>query len=372
MSSIHSQLGSIRKRRGVGVTELARKVGVSRQTIHAIEAGSFVPNTEVALKLARELGVSVEELFALTPDAEGRPAAVQARVLSAGRVAEGMPARLCRLSDGWACVPASAVPVFLPDADGVISRCGQAGGSAEIFPLSGEEPAGRRIVVAGCDPAMSLLAGIVERTSGVGVIPAPASSQMALQWMVEGSVQIAGSHLEDAATGEFNLPFLRRNYPGEDFAVVTYARWEEGLAVPAGNPKRISTVEHLASARVRIINREKGSGSRGLLDRLLKEAGIESEAVAGYRDEVRGHLAAAYAVYTGTADCCVATRSAAQAYGLGFFALRSERYDFVLRRGSLELPAVQAVLDSLQRADLRRKLEMLAGYDTSRTGTVLA
>lgn len=105
---------------------------------------------------------------------------------------------------------------------------------------------------------------------------------------------------------------------------------------------------------------------------LLREAGLPAARVRGYDKVAAGHLAAAYAVLAGGADCCLATRSAAQIFGLDFIPLRSERYDLVMRRQTLELPAVQALLDVLQRATLRRKLEMLAGYDTTETGAARA
>ena len=85
-----------------------------------------------------------------------------------------------------------------------------------------------------------------------------------------------------------------------------------------------------------------------------------------------GHLAAAYGVVSQEADVCLATRSAARAFGLGFIPLHSERYDLVMRRRTSDFPAVKAFLDVLQRATLRRKLEVLAGYDTSETGAVVA
>src|SRR5204862_3585145 len=131
-------------------------------------------------------------------------------------------------------------------------------------------------------------------------------------------------------------------------------------------------VEDLARKAVRIINREAGSGSRALLDRLLANAGIDRNEVQGYGREARGHLAAAYNVVSGDADVCLATRSAAQTFGLDFLPLHSERYDLVMRKRTADLAAVKAFLDVLQRATLRRKLEVLAGYDTSQTGTVLA
>src|SRR5262249_30098259 len=123
---------------------------------------------------------------------------------------------------------------------------------------------------------------------------------------------------------------------------------------------------------IAIMNREPGSGSRALVDGLINSAGLSAKSVHGYDTVAFGHLAAAHAVLAGQADCCIATRSAAQTFGLDFIPLRSEQYDFVLYRETLRLAAVQAMFDALQRASLRRKLETLAGYDTSQTGVVRA
>jgi molybdate-binding protein len=122
---------------------------------------------------------------------------------------------------------------------------------------------------------------------------------------------------------------------------------------------------------VRFINREAGSGSRALLDKLLREAGISASKVQGYDCVAFGHLPAAFHVLSGEADACIATRSAAQTFGLDFAPLHSARYDLVMRKRTGDLPSVKAFLDVLQRATLRRKLEVLAGYDTSQTGALL-
>jgi Periplasmic molybdate-binding protein/domain len=369
---IENQLAKIRKSRGIGAADLARRVGVSRQTIYAIEAGTYVPNTEVTLKLARELEVTVEEIFSLRGAAPSpAPTPLATRLLSARTPGKGQPARLCRVGDHWISVPVSASPSYLPEADGVICRLGRTGTRADVLPFTRETPFHKRIILAGCDPATSLLASMAATVAGVEIVPAAAASKLALSWLKEGAVHIAGSHLEDPETGEFNLPYLRKQFPDGDIAVVTFAQWEEGFVVAPGNPKNISKIEHLAGRNVCFVNREAGSGSRALADRLLKKAGLPSSRVRGYDVEAHGHLAAAYTVYSGTADCCIATRSAAQAFGLDFVPLRSERYDLVMRRHTMELPAVQSFLDVLQRASLRRKLETLAGYDTRQTGAVL-
>jgi molybdopterin molybdotransferase/putative molybdopterin biosynthesis protein len=369
---VQSRLADIRKSRGVGASDLARRVRVSRQTIYAIEAGTYVPNTEVALNLARELEVTVDELFLLQQGLPAPPESLAAEVLSAEPSAKGQPVRVCQIGSRWVSVPVSASPYYMPEADGIIKRTGKTAGRADLMVFAKEEAAQKRLVLAGCDPATGLLARMVEKISGVEIVSAAASSKLALTWLSEGKVHIAGSHLEDPKTGEFNLPYLRKQFPSEDFIVVTFARWEEGFVVAAGNPKRIRKIEDLARKNVTFVNREPGSGSRGLLDQLMEKAKVHAEKVQGYDRIAYGHLAAAYSVVSGDADVCLATRSAAQTFGLDFVPLHSERYDLVMRKRTADLPAVKAFLDVLQRATLRRKLEVLAGYDTSQTGTLVA
>jgi putative molybdopterin biosynthesis protein len=369
---VHSRLADVRKSRGVGASELARRVRVSRQTIYAIEAGTYVPNTEVALNLARELEVTVDELFLLQEAAPAPPESLAAEVLSAGPSVKGQPVRVCQIGSHWVSVPVSASPYYMPEADGIIKRTGKTPGRADLVVFAKEEAAQKRLVLAGCDPATGLLAHMVEKISGVEIVSAAASSKLALSWLSQGKVHIAGSHLEDPKTGEFNLPYLRKQFPDGDFSVVTFARWEEGFVVSAGNPKRLRKIEDLARKNVRFVNREPGSGSRGLLDQLMEKAQMDAGNVQGYDRIAHGHLAAAYCVVSREADVCLATRSAAQTFGLDFVPLHSERYDLVMRKRTADLPAVKAFLDVLQRATLRRKLEVLAGYDTSQTGTLVA
>jgi putative molybdopterin biosynthesis protein len=360
---VRSKLAEIRNGRGIAAAEIAKRIGVTRQTIYAIEAGNYVPNTEVALKLARELEVPVEDLFSLAQSEGKGPAALPAEYLSSSKAGKGQAVRLAQVGTKWISVPVSASPYFLPEADGILTDRDR----VASFPTDGIVK--KRIVVAGCDPATSLLAAMVERGTGVEVIHAPASSELSLRWLKEGKVHIAGSHLEDPKTAEFNVPFIRREFGKEDIGVVTFAEWEEGLVVGHGNPKSIRAIGDLSRKNVTFINRQPGSGSRLLVDRLLREGGIATARVQGYSRIAAGHLAAAYAVVSGDADCCIATRSAARAFDLEFVPLRSERYDFVFRTGTLDSPAVQTFMDVLQRAALRRKLETLAGYDTSKTGT---
>jgi putative molybdopterin biosynthesis protein len=369
---VENRLSQIRKSRGLGTSELARRVHVTRQTIYAIEAGTYVPNTEVALHLARELEVGIDELFSLKEAAETSPESLAAEVLSASVPEKGQPVRICQIGSRWVSVPVTASPYFMPEADGIIKRSTRTNGRADLFVFAKEEAAQKRLVLAGCDPATGLLSRMVEKISGIEIVSAAASSKLALSWLKEGKVHIAGSHLEDAKTGEFNLPYIRKEFPDGDFTVVTFARWEEGLVIAPANPKRIRKIEDLARKNVRFMNREPGSGSRALLDKLLQKTGMDAHRIQGYERVAHGHLAAAYCVVSREADVCLATRSAAKTFGLDFVPLHSERYDLVMRKRTADLPAVKSFLDVLQRSTLRRKLEVLAGYDTSATGSVVA
>jgi putative molybdopterin biosynthesis protein len=368
---VENQLAQLRKSRGLGASDLARRVEVSRQTIYAIETGAYVPNTEVALKLARELDVTVDELFSLQEGAQKTADTITADVLCASAPTIGQSVRICRLGSRWIGVPVSASPYYMPDADGIVKGTGRAHGRADLVAFGKEETAPKRLVLAGCDPATGLLSRMVEKFTGVEIVSAAASSTLALSWLSEGKVHVAGCHLEDPRTGEFNLPYIRDELPSDSFTVVTFARWEEGLVIAAGNPKGIRGFDDLASTRLRFVNRETGSGSRALLDKLLKKIGMRARQIQGYNRIAEGHLAAAYCVLTGDADACLATRSAARAFGLDFIPLQSERYDLVIRKRSEDLPVLKAFLDVLQRAALRRKLELVAGYDTAETGRLV-
>src|SRR5207302_485095 len=126
-----------------------------------------------------------------------------------------------------------------------------------------------------------------------------------------------------------------------------------------GNPKGIRGIGDLARADVSIVNREKGAGSRVLLDTHLKRLKIGVRRIRGYDRIAQGHLQASWHVQSGIADCCIATRATARALGLGFIPLVSQRYDLAIRTQHLDLPAVQTLFETLSRSSFRRELENL-------------
>jgi putative molybdopterin biosynthesis protein len=363
------QLKEFRAAHGLSAAELAKTAGVTRQTIYAIEDGSFVPNTAIALRLARALDATVEEIFSIG-DTDSEIATVKADLLAADarETAPDSLVRLCRVHERVVAVPVSSVPAYLPMADGVIAAASRH--SVSVRTPANLPQSGKRLILAGCDPALSLLADLLA-ASGIEIVAVPCSSRLALEWLKQGRVHAAGSHLLDHASGEYNVPIVNRLFRKGAVRLATFASWEEGLAMRRGNPKAIHSIGDLSRKDVAIVNREKGSGSRDLLDKGLRRAGVAASGVRGYSNLATGHLPAAYAVATGAADCCIINRSAARCFGLDFLPLAVERFDISFAKASLDLPAAQAVLDVLNRSSLRKKLHAIAGYDTGHTGDVL-
>ena len=154
----------------------------------------------------------------------------------------------------------------------------------------------------------------------------------------------------------------------DSVAVVAFALWEEGIVVSPGNLKNIRSVSDFVRRDVKIINREPGAGCRLLLDSLLHRLGLAGKDVKGYDRLALGHLPAARQVHDRQADCCISTRAAARVFGLNFIPLSTKRYDLVLRKTHLKLPQVEALIETLGRASLRRELEGFAGYDMKSAG----
>jgi len=368
MPEIENHLGTLRRKRGISAAQLALTAGVARQSIYAMEAGSYVPNTAVALRLAQALGVHVEDLFAL-PEAEAvRPRSEQVTVLPSSQpVHSGQPVQLCRVNKRLVASRPSTVPWFFPVSDAVVSRRLPRNSRADVQIFDDEADFRNRVLIAGCDPGISVLAHHL-RASGIELVLAHRNSSQALRLLKDGCVHIAGTHLRDESSGESNLPAIGCLFRGDAVAVISLAVWEEGIVTAAGNPRGVKTVEDLARRDITIVNREKGAGSRMLLDSHLKRLGIDPKNVRGYERIASGHLSAAWQVQSGQAHCCIATRACARVYGLGFVPLVSERYDLAVRRQHLDMPGVQAVMDTLSRSNYRRELESLGGYDTSAAG----
>jgi len=368
-AEIENHLASLRQKRGLAAAHLAEMAGVSRQTIYAMEAGSYVPNTAVALKLARVLEVRVEELFSLPGDLPIPAFRMEQAALlpDTENPQDGQPVQLCRVDDRLVAAAPSPVPWYFPASDAIVAAPPAPHGKTRLRVFDPERQFQNRVLIAGCDPAISVLARYVQ-SAGSELVLAHRNSSQALELLKERYIHVAGTHLRDESSGESNLPAIARLFSRNSVAVVSFAVWEEGIVTARGNPKAIRGVEDLARPDVTIVNRETGAGSRKLLDAHLRRLEIAVSSVRGYNVEALGHLPAAWRVQRGEADGCIATRAAARLFGLGFVPLVSERYDLAIRRQHLDLPGIRALLDVLSRSQFRRELDSLGGYDTTAAG----
>ena len=186
------------------------------------------------------------------------------------------------------------------------------------------------------------------------------------------AAHLAGAHLRDEQSGEFNLPFVQRLLPGREVLLVNLARWREGLLVRRGNPRGIRGAHDLARKPVRIVNREPGSGARRVLDKLLEGGRVRPRRVEGYDAIVATHAAVAQAVAMGAADAGVASESAALAYGLHFLPLAEERSDIVIPAALAREPRGARLLEVLQGRAFRRDLSGIDAYETGQSGPIIA
>ncbi len=355
---------------GLSQSELARRAGISRQALGAIESGAYQPGVTVALKLARELGRTVEELFAGEDEAAAPVSAAWIGDETHPEPSPGARVALGRVGGRVIATPRPAPALSLAAAAGLVAGASGRRVSVEAFRTSGEIDS--TLLVAGCDPGVSILADwLVRYRAAVSVVAIPCSSRAALEALAEGRVHVAGVHIRDPRTGEYNVAPARKRLGRRRAVFVNFARWEIGLGVRPERAAAVRGVGDLARPGIRIVNRELGSGARLALDEMLEKAGLEARSLAGYGRELGGHLEVAAAVRAGEADAGVTIRVAAEAYGLGFIPLREERYDLVVPASELEWPPVKAMLDALNSARFGRELSGLCAYDTSATGTVI-
>jgi putative molybdopterin biosynthesis protein len=187
-----------------------------------------------------------------------------------------------------------------------------------------------------------------------------------------GDAHLAGSHLLDPQTGEYNLSYIEKYLPGLPVVLVNFVYREQGLMVAAGNPKGLSGLADLARPDVRYVNRQRGAGTRVLLDYQLELLGITPGDIQGYAREEYTHLAVAVAIQSGAADCGMGIEAAANALGLDFIPIAKERYDLVIPREHYESELLRPLLDLIRGPELPQVVAALPGYNTSDMGRMMA
>ena len=193
-----------------------------------------------------------------------------------------------------------------------------------------------------------------------------------LMALAEGTADIAGCHLWDNETGEYNLPFVRRLLPGKETVVVTLAERRQGLIVRAGNPLQVRDLNDLTRKDIRFVNRQPGSGTRVWLDVMLSKLKISPSRVNGYERECQTHSEVAREIAEGTADTGIGLETAANSFGLDFIFLNKERYDLVMLEKTARLPSVQKLLRWLSSPTGREFVRIHPGYESDLTSQVVS
>ena len=277
----------------------------------------------------------------------------------------------------------AGVLMSLVKADGIVTiprfvEGHQAGESVQVELLRPLNSIARNIVAIGShDMTLDLLADQLRRRDpDITFSSAHVGSLGGLLALQRGEAHLAGSHLLDEDSGEYNIGNVRRLLTdhGIPTVILGFVERVQGLIIPQGNPKSIQGIEDLLRADVTFVNRQRGAGTRVLLDYVLKQQGLDARQIAGYQRQEFTHLAVAAAVKSGVADCGLGILAAARALDLDFVPLFHERYDLVIPQEHFDSALLAPLLTLLREEDspFRRAVEELGGYQTDRMGDVLA
>ncbi|MCC7361693.1 MAG: molybdopterin biosynthesis protein [Anaerolineales bacterium] len=232
------------------------------------------------------------------------------------------------------------------------------------------------VVIGSHDLTLDLLAQRLAEYSGEGgpvrLASANVGSQGGLIALRRGEAHLAGSHLLDPETGQYNLPAIRRYLPETPVVVVALVGREQGLMVPAGNPQGLRTLADLGRPEVRFVNRQRGAGTRVLLDFELGKIGLPASDIPGYAREEYTHLGVAAAIASGTASAGLGIAAAAQALGLDFVPLFKEQYQLVIPQVYADSPLLRPLRAALLDRTFQAEVAALPGYEVSGMGTIVA
>ena len=235
-------------------------------------------------------------------------------------------------------------------------------------------PRNSGFVICGQDALLDILSRYLEQhPKGTQALRSYVGSYNGLYALYQGRVQVATAHLWDGDSGRYNIPYVRRMLPGTPAIIVHLACRVQGFYVARGNPKGISGWEDLKREDITIVNREKGSGTRVLLDEHLRIMHICTSSISGYENECSSHLAAASTVARGEADLGMGNEKAGlQVKGVDFIPLQTERYELVIRNEDMDKPPFEAILDILRSAEFKAELLGIGGYDLNETGLIIS
>ncbi len=306
-------------------------------------------------------------------------ATVSRRLVSSLKYLEFIRARLGNVGGRIVAVPlnrgAGVVSSFVK-ADGIIHvpqnvEGYEAGEKVTVELLRPISEIEQTLVITGShDPLIDEVIDIMRRTwPDSFVASSHVGSMGGIMAVKRGEAHLGGVHLLDEASGGYNIAYIRKHIPEGGVQLVRCVKRSQGLMVAKGNPLGIQGIEDLT--RLRYVNRQKGSGTRILLDYLLKQSGLNAADINGYEREEITHTAVAAAVSAGTADAGMGILSAARVYDLGFIPVCEEEYDLLILESALSMEPVQRLIRILQSEEFAARLEKLGGYQLDQPGEII-
>jgi len=228
------------------------------------------------------------------------------------------------------------------------------------------------VVVGSHDNTLDVLADIIKEGSrNLTLSSSHVGSMGGLMAIKNGVCHLAGSHLLDTADGSYNVSYIKKYLPDMRIKLVNLVFRDQGLIVAKGNPKNIKGIGDLARQDIAFINRQGGSGTRILLDYRLKQTGTDPKQIKGYENEEFTHMSVAVAVLSGSADAGLGIFAAANALHLDFIPVVTEQYDLVIPEGFFETENIKILLETINTADFKKRVEALGGYSTKKTGEII-
>jgi putative molybdopterin biosynthesis protein len=225
------------------------------------------------------------------------------------------------------------------------------------------------LAIGSHDLALEVLASFLSQNRDTPDFQAiPIGSLDGLIALRQGLGQLAGCHLFDPITNEYNLPYIRTLFPDQKMRVITLIHRQQGLIIAPGNPNSIRGIDDLTGKRVRFINRQPGSGTRIWFDQQLVNLNLDCDQILGYEREVHTHNKVANEVLAGCADVGLGLQAVAIQSGLDFIPLFNERYDLVIPEDRFHSPNLQPALEIMNSKKFRLAVESLGGYDTHDLG----
>lgn len=303
------------------------------------------------------------------------------RCMSSLKYHEFVRVKLGFIGDNYVATPltrGAGATMSLVNADGVL-EIGQsiegieAGTTVKINLLTSEDKIKNTLVCIGShDPIIDIAADLLHtRNKKYFLSSSNVGSTGGLMALKTGETHMAPTHLLDMETGEYNVSYLKKYVPNKKIALVKCVNRIQGFMVKKGNPKKITKFEDLIREDIKFVNRQRGSGTRLLLDYNLNKLNIDFNSIDGYFREEFTHLAVAAAVEAGDADAGLGVYSAASMMGLDFFPVCNEEYDLAIPEEYMDSEIIREFIETIKSSEFKEMLQELGGYDYSNTGTII-